>query len=69
MSKIDRSKLLMVADLIDIAIGLKSGGGVNTEYDRALVEMIVEAAGLPAEEENAKDVARSLGIDPANFYR
>jgi hypothetical protein len=46
--------------LFHIAAGLQSEHGENREYDRALCELIADAAGLTRDE-----VAERLRIDPS----
>ena len=52
-----------VKDLIALAKGLKTEAGSNPEYDRALVELIVDAAGLSMEDRYV--VAAAIGIKEA----
>lgn len=56
----NRTKAVTVKTLLDIARGLKSEHSENPEYDRALCELICEAAGLSMEHVSA--IASELGI-------
>ena len=49
-----------VGELVLLARGLKSEDGENTEYDRALVDLVVDAAHLVADDRMA--IARLVGI-------
>ena len=50
-----------IRELIKFARGLKSDTqGTNPEYDRALIEIIVDAAGLTMDDRDL--VAKALGI-------
>lgn len=51
---------IKIADLITLAIQLKSEHGENTEYDRALVELVTDAAGLSMEYK--KQIAGLIGV-------
>ena len=63
MPKPDRNRELFLGQIIEIARGLKSDDGENVEYDRALIELVCEAAGLPlGDTENRNAVADALGI-------
>ena len=50
-----------ISSLLDIARGLKSEDNENSEYDRALVELVTEASGLPLAEKEL--MAKMLGIE------
>lgn len=54
---------ITLAALVDLARGPKSEDGENPEYDRALAELVTDAAGLPMDERGA--MAALLGIKPA----
>ena len=57
----DQNKTVTVERLIKLARDLKSEHGENSEYDRALVELVTDAAGLPMNG-GKEQVARLLGI-------
>lgn len=57
------AKRISIAQLVAIAMALKSDDGENNEYDRALVETIIEAAGLSHEQFDA--VYAELGMGEA----
>ncbi len=54
--------VVRLGDLFEYARGLRSDpGSPNREYDRALVELVTDAAGLPMDAKSV--VAAALGID------
>jgi hypothetical protein len=65
-------KAITLHQLVRLAAALRSEDGLNTEYDRALVELCVDAAGLSQEVDRAamvaaiEEEARVLGVQPAN---
>lgn len=50
-----------VGDLVLLARGLRSEGGSNDEYDKALIDLVAEAAGLSLAEDKPA-LARLMGI-------
>lgn len=66
MSPIPFAAKITIRELIDLARGLmgpkedrKDGG--NPEYERALVELVTDAAGLPMDDKDL--VAKEIGVD------
>jgi hypothetical protein len=65
-------KAITLHQIIRLAAALRSEDGRNTEYDRALVELCIDAAGLSQEVDRAamiaaiEEEARVLGIRPAD---
>lgn len=57
---------LDIPKLIALAAGLKSEHGENPEYDRALVELVVDAAGASMEEKTK--YAAAIGIELFGGY-
>jgi hypothetical protein len=55
-----------IARLIKLARDLKSEDGENPEYDRALVELITDAAGMTMEY-GRPTIAEQIGIDATPF--
>jgi hypothetical protein len=49
-----------IGRLCELARGLKSEDGENAEYDRALVELVTDAAGLAME--SMGEIAARIGI-------
>lgn len=57
----NKNKMVSVGDLIALARGLKSDDGENPEYDRALVELISDAAYSAGDDETRAEVMREIG--------
>jgi hypothetical protein len=51
---------ITLTELLDIASGLKSEDGENPEYDRALVEVCCNAAGMSTDSRDIME--RALGV-------
>lgn len=49
-----------IVDLIDAARDLRSDHGSNSEYDRALAELIATVWPLPGDRESIKDAVKLL---------
>jgi hypothetical protein len=58
---IDPNRVITVGRLIELAKGLKSEHGEANDYDRALAELVTDAAGLSMEEGKVL-VAEKIGI-------
>ena len=56
-----KARMITVGDLIRLASGLKSEHGENPEYDRALAELVTDAAGLSMASSRGA-AARKIGL-------
>jgi hypothetical protein len=56
----EEDDVVAVSELIKLARGLKSEEGENKEYDRALVELVTDAAGLSMDEKGK--IAKKIGV-------
>ena len=57
---IDPTKTVTVSDLLELAMWLKSPDGENPEYDRALVELVTDAAGLSMDDKDV--IGQAIGV-------
>jgi hypothetical protein len=57
---IDLDQTVTIMELIELAKGLKSEDGENSEYDRALLELVTDAARIP--QNDRAEVAKLIGV-------
>ena len=59
--KLDLNKTITIRELIECAKFLKDEDGINDEYDRALLELVTDAARIPQNDRTI--IAKLIGVD------
>jgi hypothetical protein len=60
MAELDMDHTVTIRELVHLAHFLRSEHGENDEYDRALLELVTDAAHIPQNDRTI--VARAIGI-------